>query len=263
MSSTLRLAFSFSFAMIAGSMAGCGPADPACWATRYSCPMMERCSAHTQCESGICEMGSCLDTCEGHTCPATEATDDVDPQCLVTATGRGCRDTCSTGAEGPTVPDGAALVCDGGAPISCTDATAELRESWCGNCGCATGDNCADDGPGDSSCVTPVPVGDPCTRREECTSDHCSPYTHTCRTPVGDRCTNATCDFCLLTDGEQRCYQSCDDATPCDAGSVCLSGGTTGRFFCHAICDAATPCPGMFTCIDVTDMPGVRVCNPG
>jgi hypothetical protein len=259
MSTLLRSAFVLSLV----ALAGCAPPDPSCWGTPYSCMAMERCSAHTQCASGICEMGSCLDTCEGHTCPATEATDDVDPQCLVTATGRGCRDTCTTTGDGPTVPVGATILCEGGAPIRCLDATSEQRASWCANCGCSTGDNCADDGPGVSSCVTPHPLGQPCTRREECETDHCSPYTHTCRTMVGERCTNATCDFCLLTSGEQRCYQSCDDETPCEPGSVCLSGGSTGRFFCHTDCTAdATVCPGMFTCIDATDMPGVRVCNP-
>lgn len=226
--------------------------------------MAERCNAHTQCESGLCDMGACLATCEGHLCPATDATDDVDPQCLVTATGRGCRTTCSTGAEGPTVPDGAMVVCDADVPVACAAASAEVRASWCGNCGCPTaGDNCENDGPGASACVTPVPLGQPCTRREECVTDHCSPYTHTCREMVGARCTNATCDFCLLTEGEQRCYQSCDDATPCEAGSVCLSGGSTGRFFCHAICtDDATICPREFSCIEATGMTGVLVCNP-
>ncbi len=259
MSTTLRSALLFSFVI-----AGCGPADPACWATPYTCAAMERCSAHTQCVSGICETGSCQGTCEGRTCPATDGADDVDPQCLVVTGGRGCRVTCTLGTDGPMVPDGAALVCDtAGAPVTCTNASAELRASWCGNCGCPSGDNCADDGPGESSCVTPVPLGEPCTRREECVTDQCSPYTHTCRAEVGERCTNATCDFCLLTEGEQRCYQSCDDETPCDPGSVCLSGGATGRFFCHTDCTAdATVCPREFSCIEATAMPGVRICNP-
>lgn len=250
-----------SFVLLLFVVAGCDNGPP-CWGTAYSCEAMERCTSNEQCQSGICEDSACLDTCEGHTCPATDATDDVDPQCLVTATGRGCRVTCSTGAEGPTVPEGAAIVCSDGAPIACADATDEERESWCGNCGCGTGDNCANDGPGASTCVTPVPIGSPCERREECTSDHCSPFTHTCRSEVGENCSNATCDFCLATEGIQICYQSCDEENPCDAG-ICLSGGSTGRFFCHDDCTTSGTCPGGFTCVDATGMAGVRVCNPG
>lgn len=237
-------------------VAGCA-SDPACWASG-SCGAGETCTDDVHCASGLCTAGACEPSCAAHSdCTAGTA-------CVRVLLASSLRQHCSAscGFDEDLIDSTEPIICEGGVPTTCAEATAPGEH--CNVCGCAAGSNCfgADFGCGGfCECRVAMPVGSPCEVDEDCVSMNCSGGNETnpsfCQVAAGEICDPAAsmqCAYCEEREaGTFRCSQSCVGDLECPGG-YCLGDRTTDRFRCLANCEETRSCSPGFVCDFIAEL---------
>ncbi len=255
------------------SSAGCSGSQ-SCGATssgRGTCAVGQSCSRDVDCTSLECTGGVCGPGCSSSAdCAAGEA-------CVYTSSSsEDVRIACGTTCEGLSSIHGDApgLVCENGHIVTC--ASAADPSAFCDVCPCMGGQVCrgavsasrCDDFAGACMCVTPQPVGSPCTSHADCESRNCSGTSDStsrhCEVPAGTACAaGVDCVRCDLPaiDGSLTCRQSCEYDSQC---GLCLGNRTTHEFACFTECtNDSSECGPHERCDPVAnDIQNRRYCAP-
>jgi hypothetical protein len=222
------------------------------------------------CVSSNCDEGLCAPGCaSANDCPSGSI-------CISVDDGGSQRRFCSAICPpGPfhVVGDTGGLVCFEGTLRECAD----LADPGpvCDTCRCHTGDRCLDpDGTecrlatSPCMCVSPAPVGAPCTSNVGCISFNCSGTpdggSRHCQVAAGTDCDTSTdCVHCdVPASSAQACRQSCERDADC-GGAICIPLSDPMEPACYVDCTLDGHCDGGAMCIPLPGDPRARFyCTP-
>ena len=226
-------------------------------ADRFACEDGTSCARHSDCASGACSGGTCIESCRTDPCPATRI-------CMTAGAGQPvtCGATCPEGFSYVGPHDG--RICALGAVVACSDL--QVPDGFCDACGCPAADHCfapasaACDGT-NCHCAAPAPLHAPCARASDCASGNCDPDLG-CQLEAGAACTpgDGSCAYCDPASPAPVCRQECSDDGDCTDGFCIERNGRHAA--CYPDCGASSAvCTAEERCT-TPDASGRRYCVP-
>ena len=208
-----------------------------CQADCGGCPDGTPCLHNADCDSGICNFGFCIGSCQGVNVPCTTAA-----AC--------CSGACPFGICLAVCPDG---TCSAPNEVCGAGISDPVCEPDCGRCPagtpCLSNSTCSSGICNFGFCIAACQgIGVPCTTDAACCGGSCDGV---CNAFCGDGSCSAPLEVCGAGSGGLTCESDCGrcpNGTPCTSNSTC-SSGICNFGFCIGSCQGlGVPCTTNAAC---------------